>query len=141
MANSTALTLFMEARPELNKLTTWFQKQTLKTFPRMIENVRTGWRSKFRSYMQRVGNALSAPAITNLTKPRNVVGAIKKQIKSVFNKLTRNKWMHTEENFCMSNATCDLLMDLGNFLAEDQAFRSSLTPKQADSVSINLGLC
>jgi hypothetical protein len=86
--------------------------------------------------MQRVGNALSTPAITNLTKPRNVVGAIKKQIKSVFNKLTQNTWINTEENYCMSNATCDLLMNLGNLLAEDPTFRGNLTPKQADSVSV-----
>ncbi|KAI6182451.1 hypothetical protein M3Y97_00381500 [Aphelenchoides bicaudatus] len=132
MANSTALTLFMEGRPELTKLTNWFQKQTFKAFPRMIEQVKTGWRSKFRSYMQKVGNALASPAITNLTKPRNFVGKIKKQIKSVFNKLTQTKWIPNDEDYC-TNGTCDLLMDFGKYLADDQAFRANLTPKQADS--------
>jgi len=134
MANSTALTLFVDSRPELARFTNWLQNQTLKAFPRMVENVKSGWQFKFRSYMQKVSNALSSPAITSLTKPKNMVGTIKRKIKSVFNKLSQSKWLKVdEEEVCVSNSTCDLLMEFGNYLAEDKIFHANLTPKQADS--------
>lgn len=137
MANSTGLSLFGEKRPEFTKLVNWFQKQTLKVFPRMIENVRSGWRSKLGSYLKRVGTSLALPTVSNLTKPKSVVGAIKKQIKSVFSQLSRSSWLNVEEEeeFCVSNSTCDLLIQFAGYLNENKVFRDNLTPKQADSVS------
>lgn len=132
MANSTALTLFVDSRPELAKFTNWLQKQTFKAFPRMIENVRTNWRFKFRSYMQKVSNALSTPAITSLTKrPHNFVGQLKKKINSIFDNLSKNS--RFQNDVCSNATTCELLIDFGNYLANDQVFRGNLTPKQADS--------
>lgn len=100
----------------------------------MIEQSRLNWRLKLRSYIKKATNALASPAITSLTKSRGVVGAIKKNIKSVLNHLSKSAWL--QDDVCSGNTTCDLLMEFGNYLAEDNVFRGNLTPKQADSVSI-----
>ncbi|KAI6202758.1 hypothetical protein M3Y94_00477500 [Aphelenchoides besseyi] len=140
-ANTTALSALSEGRTDLSRLSTWLQTKTLTTLPRVVEkleNVRSNWRLKFRSYLKRVGSALSSPIITGLTRSTNgtpsVVGKIKRQLKSAIKTISNARWLQINEpDVCENDWTCDQLVPFADHLNQSALFRERISKKQADS--------
>ncbi|KAI6207476.1 hypothetical protein M3Y96_00012900 [Aphelenchoides besseyi] len=140
-ANTTALSALNEGQADLSRLSTWLQTKTLTTLPRVVEkleNVRSNWRLKFRSYLKRVGSALSSPIITGLTRSTNgtpsVVGKIKRQLKSAIKTISNVRWLRINEpDVCENDWTCDQLVPFADHLNQSALFRERISKKQVDS--------
>ncbi|KAI6233035.1 hypothetical protein M3Y99_00964600 [Aphelenchoides fujianensis] len=141
-ANTTALTAIAESRTDLVRLSSWLHKKTMKTLPKVVEqlgNVRSNWRLKFRSYLKKVGNALAAPLARHDAQlhERDAEGLREHQTGPRSPPSTRSRTTagvnRSSRKSAGTSGLCDHSSPFADHLDNSSIFRERLGKKQADS--------